>query len=151
MTVTDARVEKVYADRVGAGEFLAQAELLLADANTATLSAASKTILMHNATVCACDAILQAVGLRVTPGDRSHILRLETALDQADHDTEELLERLDASRERRNEASYAAGFVAEASVTDAREATAEITELARTFVGDQRRNVTQRPPRDQAC
>jgi hypothetical protein len=88
--MTDARVEKVYEDRVGAGEFLAQAELLLADADTATLSAASKAILLHNATVCACDAILQAVGLRVTPGDRSHILRLETALDQADDDTEEL-------------------------------------------------------------
>jgi hypothetical protein len=148
--VTDARVEKVYADRVGAGEFLAQAELLLADADTASLSAASKAILLHNATVCACDAILQAVGLRVTPGDRSHILRLETALDQADDDTEELLERLDASRERRNEASYAAGFVAHASVTDAREATAEIIELSRTFVGDQARDAAQSPPTDRA-
>jgi uncharacterized protein Yka (UPF0111/DUF47 family) len=86
----------------------------------------------------------------VTPGDRSHILRLETALDQAADDTEELLERLDASRERRNEASYAAGFVAHASVTDAREATAEIIELARTFVGDQARNAAQSPPTDRA-
>lgn len=50
--MTDARLEKVYADRVGAGEFLAQAELLLADADTTTLSAASKAILLHNATVC---------------------------------------------------------------------------------------------------
>lgn len=48
--------------------------------------------------VCACDAILQASGLRVTPGDRSHALRLETALDQLVPDTDELLERLDASR-----------------------------------------------------
>ncbi len=45
--MTDARVEKVYTDRVGAGEFLAQAELLLADADTVTLSAASKAILLH--------------------------------------------------------------------------------------------------------
>lgn len=68
------------------------------------------------------------------PGDRSHVLRLETALDQVDDDTEELFERLDASRERRNEASYAAGFVAQASVSDAREATEEVVVLSRAFV-----------------
>jgi hypothetical protein len=72
--------------------------------------------------------------LRVTPGDRSHALRLETALDQLATDTTELLERLDASRERRNEASYAAGFVAQASLSDAREATGELVELARALV-----------------
>lgn len=70
----------------------------------------------------------------MTPGDRSHVLRLETALDQVDVDTEELLDRLDASRERRNEASYAAGLVVQASLSDAREATAELIELARRFV-----------------
>jgi len=74
---------------------------------------------------------MQAVGLRVTPGDRSHAMRLENALEQLDEDTEDLLERLDASRARRNEASYAAGFVAQASVDDAREATTELVELAR--------------------
>jgi hypothetical protein len=132
--VTEARVERVYADRVGARDFLAQADMLLADADRANLSAPSRSILLHAATVCACDAILQAVGLRVTPGDRTHALRLETALKQVEGDTEELLERLDASRERRNEASYAAGFIAEASVADAREATAEVVELARAFV-----------------
>jgi hypothetical protein len=134
--VTDARVEKVYEDRITAREFLAQADLLFADAGEATLSAPSQAILLHNATVCACDAILQAVGLRVTPGDRSHALRLETALDQLDGDTEDLLESLDASRERRNEASYAAVIVPQASVADAREATSEMIELARAFVSD---------------
>jgi hypothetical protein len=131
--MTEARVEKVHADRVGAREFLKQADLLLADAEKATLSSPSEAILLHTATVCACDAILQAVGLRVTPGDRSHVLRLETALEQVHEDTEDLLERLDASRERRNEASYAAGFIAQASLAEAREATTEIVELARTF------------------
>lgn len=62
------------------------------------------------------------------------MLRIETALEQLDHDTEELLEILDASRERRNEASYAAVFVAEASAAEAREATAELIELARGFL-----------------
>jgi hypothetical protein len=132
--MTDARVEQVHADQIGAREFLAQAEIFMADADTSTLHAPSQAVLLHDAAVCACDAILQAVGLRVTSGDRSHILRLETALQQLEEDTEELLERLDASRERRNEASYAAGFVPQASLTDAREATAELIELARRFL-----------------
>jgi hypothetical protein len=106
--VTDARVEKVYADRVRAREFFAQAQRFAADAAAAELSAASQVVLLHNATVAACDAILQSVGLRVTSGDGAHMLRIEAALDQVDDDTEELLESLDASRERRNEASYAA-------------------------------------------
>jgi hypothetical protein len=72
----------------------------------------------------------------VTPGDGAHVKRLETALEQIDEDTYELLERLDASRERRNEASYAAAFVPEASLEDAREATADLLELARRVVDD---------------
>lgn len=133
--MTDARVEKVHADRVSAREFAVQAAQFLEDAGTENLSAPSRVVLLHNAAISACDAILQAVGLRVTPGDRSHALRLETALRELDADTEELFERLDASRERRNEASYAAGFIAQASVVDAHEATIELVELARVFAG----------------
>ena len=132
--MTDARVDKVYADRVRAGEFLAQAETFLHDSTVSGLSAESQAVLLHNSAISACDALLQAVGLRVTPGDRSHALRLETALAHVPGDTEELLERLDASRMRRNEASYAADLVAEASVDEAREATLELVTLVRRFV-----------------
>jgi hypothetical protein len=45
--VTDARVEEVYEDRVSAREFLAQADLLLADAGKATLSVLSPAILLR--------------------------------------------------------------------------------------------------------
>ena len=131
--MTEARLERVYADQVGAREFLDQAELFMRDAEVNALNAISQAVLLHNATVCACDAILQVAGLRVTPGDRSHALRL-AALEQLEADTDELLERLDASRERRNEASYTAGFVALASLSDAREATGELVELARARV-----------------
>jgi hypothetical protein len=133
--MTEARVERVYADRIGARDFLAQSDEFLEDANCSRLRSQSRSILLHNAAIAACDAILQAAGQRVTPGDRSHILRLEVALSHLDGDTEELLERLDASRERRNEASYAASFVPLASIEDAREAVAELVELARRFVG----------------
>jgi hypothetical protein len=134
--MTESRLEQVHADRIGARVFLAQAEAFFEDANLSGLRSESRSVLLHNAAVAACDAILQAAGQRVTPGDRSHILRLEVALSHLDGDTAELLERLDASRERRNEASYAAGFVPQASIDDAREAVAELVELARRFVGE---------------
>jgi hypothetical protein len=132
--MTDARVEKVYADKVRAEEFLAQAAIYITDATSNPLDPVSKAVLFHNASIAACDAILQSVGLRVTSGDHSHSLRIETALQQVGSETEELLDRLDASRARRNEASYAAAFVSQASLVDAREATEELIELARVFV-----------------
>ena len=133
--MTEARVQKVYEDQVSARELIEQAETFMRDARKDGLDETSQAVLLHNAAIRACDAILQAAGLRVTPGDRSHILRIETALDQVDADTEDLLDRLDASRELRNEASYRAGFVARASVSDAREATSELIALARATVG----------------
>lgn len=134
--MTDARVEKVYADRVRAREFLRQAVQFRTDADTTGLSAESQSVLLHNATICACDAILQAVGLRVTPGDRAHVLRLETALEQLESDTAELLESLDASRERRNVVSYAASFTPQASLAEAREATSELLDLVEMVLSD---------------
>jgi len=71
--VTDARVESVHEDRITAREFLAQAETLLADAGTRRLSTPAQSLLAHQASVCACDAILQAAGLRVTPGDVAEV------------------------------------------------------------------------------
>lgn len=62
--MTGARVQDVYADRVGAREFFEQSEVFMDDADSGTLSAVSQAVLLHNATVCACDAILQAAGLR---------------------------------------------------------------------------------------
>ncbi|HEX8645462.1 MAG TPA: hypothetical protein VF715_01085 [Thermoleophilaceae bacterium] len=132
--MTEARVQRIYEDRVTAREFLEQAEVFMRDARKAGLDAISQAVLLHNATVCACDAILQAAGLRVTAGDRSHTLRIETALDQVDDDTDDLLDRLDASRELRNEASYRAGFVARASVAESHDATSELITLARAVI-----------------
>lgn len=132
--MTDARVEKVYADRVRAREFLQQALQFQGDAASRNLSAESQSVLLHNAAVCACDAILQATGLRVTPGDRSHVLRLETALEQLDGDTTELLESLDVSREQRNVVSYAASFTPQAILAEAREATEHLLDLTKAML-----------------
>jgi hypothetical protein len=91
-------------------------------------------VLLHQAAISAADVILQAAGLRVSGGDGSHQLRLTTAIERLDRDTGDLLERLDASRWARNEASYGAMPVAEASVEEAREATAELIALAAELV-----------------
>jgi hypothetical protein len=117
------------------GANLAQAEKFQSDADATDLSTESRSVLLHNAAISASNAILQAAGLRVTTGEGAHRLRLETALAQVHRHTDDLLERLDASRSRRNEASYAAMLIAQASVDEARDATAELIELARNFVG----------------
>jgi shikimate kinase len=131
--MTDARVQKVHADRLGARTHLDQAEKFQRDAD-ADLSPESRSVLLHNAAISASNAILQAAGLRVTSGEGAHLLRLEQAVAHLRVDAEDLLERLDASRSRRNEASYAAMSVAEASVDEAREATAELIGLTRDFL-----------------
>lgn len=127
-------MERVFEDSVTAREFLRHAEGFFADAEATGLNAPSRAVLLHQAAVSACDAILQSAGLRVTSGDGSHVLRIEVALEQIEGNTEELLERLDASRVRRNEASHQPGFAAEASVAEARDATGELMELARGLV-----------------
>lgn len=64
--MTDARIEPVHADKIAAREFLDQARDFLNDARLDGLGPPSRIVLLHNATIAACDAILQAVGLRVS-------------------------------------------------------------------------------------
>lgn len=132
--MSEARVEKVYANRRDARAYIEQAKTFQADAD-ADLSGESRSVLLHNAVISAADAILQAVGLRVSGAERAHQLRIETALAQLPDETDDLLDRLEASRSRRNEASYAAMLVPQVSIEEAREATAELIALATEFVG----------------
>jgi hypothetical protein len=132
--MTEARLEQVHANRIDARTYLEQAKTFQDDAD-AGLSSESRSVLLHNAVISAADAVLQAAGLRVSGGDGAHQLRIETALAQLPDETDDLLDRLDASRSRRNEASYAAMLVPEASIEEAREATAELIALATEFVG----------------
>lgn len=134
--MADEQLVDEYPDRVTAREFLDQADEFMADATRKDLGSASRSVLFHNAAICACDAVLQAAGKRVVGGDNAHVRRIRAALDRLPGDTADLFDRLDASRERRNEASYRAGFVPQASLDDAAEATAELIALARAFVGE---------------
>ena len=133
--MTGARLDTGHEDRVTAREFVDQARMFLGDAASDGLSNESRSVLLHQAAVSACDAILQAAGLRVTSGDGAHALRLDEAIDLLAGENDELLERLHSSRSRRNEASYALGLVADVSLEEAREATTELIERAADFVG----------------
>jgi hypothetical protein len=128
--VTEARVERITPDRVTAREFLEQGKVFLSDGVKHGISNEGRVLLLHQAAICACDAILLAVGLRVSVGDRAHVLRLQTALEQLPGDTTELLEALDVSRAIRVEASYRRFVVPEATAGDAEEATRELYGLA---------------------
>jgi hypothetical protein len=133
--MTEARVRKVPQDRIGAREFLAQAQIFMRDAGVEELSNEGRQLLLHQVAISACDAILLASGLQVTGGDGAHLLRLERALAELPGDVDELLDTLDASRARLAEASYRAGPVPQASVREAEEATLELLAHAERFVG----------------
>lgn len=132
--MTVARLQEIDPDAHGAGMLFAQAELFLGDARKTDITNESRVVLAHNAAIAACDAILAAEGWRVTSGDNAHVLRLQSALTHVDGDTEELFERLDTSRARRNDASYSGFPVGSFSVVDAIEATTELVEMVRARV-----------------
>ncbi len=133
--MTEARVRRVPADRIGAREFLEQGRIFMSDAGIREISNEGRQLLLHQTAICACDAVLLASGLQVAGGDGAHMMRLEHALAELPEDVDELLDTLDASRARRVEASYRAGPVPEASVEEAAEATLDLLERATRFVG----------------
>lgn len=132
--MTEARIEAVPADPREARVFLARGKDFLRDGRAGDNTAASRQVLLHSAAVCACDAVLLAAGLRVTAGDRSHVIRLDKATELLDAD--DLLDRLDDARLRRNESSYGAAMPAAEDVAEAIEVTQELLDRASAFVAD---------------
>jgi hypothetical protein len=122
----DARVEATGVDLWGARTFLERARELLADGAKAENSAASRLILLHTATVAACDAVLSASGRRFVGSDGGHLLRLREAEELLRGDHRRLFEGLEASRGSRNAASYAAAFVPADDVESSQIAVAEL-------------------------
>jgi hypothetical protein len=132
--MTDARVEHVPVDTLRARGFLAQAKQFLADGGGSTISSPSRQVLLHNAAIAACDALLMVHGRRVTPGDGGHWLRLKEAQDLLQDDHGDLFDRLDESRMARNDVSYRAEFVLDEEVDAARRAVEELLEIAQSYV-----------------
>jgi hypothetical protein len=99
--MTEARLRKVPADRVGAREFLEQGRIFMSDAGIREISNEGRQLLLHQTAICACDAVLLVSGLQVAGGDGAHMMRLEHALAELPDDVDDLLDTLDASRARR--------------------------------------------------
>lgn len=124
-----AQLERIEKDVWAARDFLDQARKLLADGETEGLHDEGRQILLHAATVAACDAILAIDGLQVRGSEGGHVLRLEQAHKQLGEGHADLFERLDEARDRRIEASYRAGSPSSEDVDAAVQA---VTELVRS-------------------
>jgi hypothetical protein len=74
-----AQVEQRGDDPWAALEFLGQARRFLRDGQVDDLSDEGRQVLLHNAAVAACDAILAINGLEVTGSEGGHRLRFEEA------------------------------------------------------------------------
>jgi hypothetical protein len=126
----EAQVERCGEDPWAAQEFLEQARRFLDDGRVECVSTAGRQVLLHNATVAACDAILAMHGLEVTGTEGGHVLRLEEAHRRLGRGHADLFERLDEGRDRRVNASYRAGSLDGAEIDVAVQAVTELVVLA---------------------
>jgi hypothetical protein len=114
--MTEARVEPIAPDPWLAAEALDNARSFAADGANSALTAASRQMLLQQAAIRACDALLAIYGRRVVGSDGGHALRLVEARASLAGEHDDLFERLDEGRASRNQASYRGGFVAEEDV-----------------------------------
>jgi hypothetical protein len=129
-----AQVEQRGDDPWGALEFLAQARRFLRDGRIDDLSDEGRQVLLHNAAVAACDAILAINGLDVTGSEGGHLLRFEEAHKRLGGGHGDLFERLEDGRDRRIQASYRAGSLDGTGVDVGVQAVGELIDLAETLI-----------------
>lgn len=132
--MAEAKLSRIVPDPTLAGAFLTRAEEFLADGSSANNTDSSRQVLLHNAAIAACDAVLAIKGFEVEGSERSHVLRLDQAQELLGHDLIDLFERLGSVRLTRADVSYAAGFVGGDEVGEAETAVGELVAHARDFV-----------------
>jgi hypothetical protein len=109
--VTEAQVGRIEPDPFLAAGFLKRANDFTADGKSSALQPESRQVLLHNAVICACDAILAIEGFEVTGSDGGHQLRIAKAAELLPGAEPTLFEELDEVRAARNQVSYAAAAV----------------------------------------
>jgi len=129
-----AEIDHVGVDVDGASAFARRAELFLENARFEALDPEARQVLLHDAVLAGCDAVLAINGLRVLGSDGGHQLRRERAEALLDVDRDDLFERLDDARDLRNAASYRAAPVPLPAVKDGISAAAEFLRLMRDHV-----------------
>jgi hypothetical protein len=113
--VTRAEAERVEPDLERAGDFVAQAQRFLVDAERAT-HLESAVVVYWNTCISAMDAALATAGLRIGSGEDSHAVRVETVRRVLGGGFGDLCHRLDKWRRERHDVSYAAITPAAADV-----------------------------------
>jgi hypothetical protein len=129
-----AQIERTEADPWAALEFLGQARRFLRDGRIERLSDEGRQVLLHNAAVAACDAILAINGLEVAGSEGGHALRFEEAHKRLGKGHSDLFERLEDGRDRRIEASYRAGSLDGTGVDVALDAVSELVDLTEGLI-----------------
>lgn len=129
-----AEIDHVGVDVDGASAFAKRAELFLDNARLEALAPEARPILLHDAVLAGCDAVLAINGLRVVGSDGGHTLRRQKAEALLDVDRDDLYERLDDARDLQNAASYRAAPVPLPDADDGISAAAEFLHLVRDHV-----------------
>ena len=120
-----AELEWVGEDAHGALAFILHARTFTGDGSQQGNAPESRQVLLHNAVVAACDAVLALDGFTVRGSEGGHRLRLDEAAERLALERD-LVERLQGVRDGRNRVSYR-GFPA--LIDDVDEAARAVADL----------------------
>jgi hypothetical protein len=132
--VTEAWVARIGPDPFQARVFYLRAVEFAAGGGHPDLAAAPRQVLLHNAVIAACDAILAVSGRQIEGSDGGHRLRLQETERLLGSGLDDLFERLDDVRATRAEASYRGALVPDAEPAAAEQAVLEFLEHARAHI-----------------
>ena len=100
--MTKAELESIEPDAFLAAGFLDRASALARDAGVQGLGDEARLVLLHSATIAACDAALSINGWRVRGSDGGHRLRIRQTSALLGAEEPGLFDRLDDTRLSRN-------------------------------------------------
>jgi hypothetical protein len=137
--VIDAAVQEVGVDLNEARKGLNQAMNHLRSAERC-VDNESAFILLYTAAHKALTAVLLSVGLRVTEGERSHVMLLREAKKHLGSEHAELLSRVDRARRKRHDVAYETEEIAEGELKGMQSDVKKTLDAALRFVKEQRQS-----------
>lgn len=109
--MADAQLDHGEPDAYAAKAYLDQAKRLLDDGEVEGMSREGRSIVLHHATIAACDAVLAIDGVTIRGSEKGHSLRLAETQTRLGGELDDLFERLEDARDTRAAASYRAAPV----------------------------------------
>lgn len=132
--MVDARIQTVEVDIVAARRHVATAERMLTDAEVDGLSAEARYTLLYDAARNGVTAALRAAGVRVTAGNRSHVVTFEAARGVFGVAERPTLDRIDEVRRIRHQIEYDTREISSIEVEEIRPAAHAIVRAAAQLV-----------------